>query len=74
MGGIISGLHYEGHKAPAESAAAPPAVQVSVTSSGIAAVGDRDTAAGVGGMAVGGDVHCDISITGRSRTDYSEEN
>jgi hypothetical protein len=58
--------------APAKPAAASPAVRVTVTGSGAAAVGEGATAAG--DVAVGGDVHGDIMITDRSRADCSEEN
>ena len=57
---------------PTEPVAGHPAVQVTVTGSGAAAVGDRATAGGV--VAVGGDVHGDVVITSRSQANDSEEN
>ena len=54
----------EAPAAPAESATASPTVQVTVTDSGVAAVGEGATATGAGGVAVGGDVHGSVSLDG----------
>lgn len=57
--------------APGEPVAAPPAVRVTVTGSGAGAVGEGATAAGAGGVAVGGDVHGNVSLD-RARQDRGD--
>jgi hypothetical protein len=49
-----------------EPAADPRAAQVTVPGSGAAAAGGRATSTGMGGVAVGGDVHGGVHISGRS--------
>jgi hypothetical protein len=51
---------------PAEPAAVSPDVQLTVTGSGAAAVGERAIAVGEGGVGVGGDVYGDITVIRRA--------